>query len=91
LIRFSFQTLHDLRNRMFGLSASGGVERIYGVELIKGRPLFDVAIHYAGTLCVLEGERARHSQMQARSASLACDTVGVHVVITMTGSRSSSR
>lgn len=52
------ESLHEIRNRMTGLSAIGGVERLYGVSLIGGRPPYDIAIHYAGELCVLEGEPA---------------------------------
>jgi light-regulated signal transduction histidine kinase (bacteriophytochrome)/CheY-like chemotaxis protein len=52
------ESLHEIRNRMTGLSATGGVERLYGVSLIHGRAPFDIAIHYAGELCVLEGEPA---------------------------------
>jgi light-regulated signal transduction histidine kinase (bacteriophytochrome)/CheY-like chemotaxis protein len=52
------ESLHEIRNRMTGLSATGGVERLYGVSLINGRAPFDIAIHYAGDLCVLEGEPA---------------------------------
>jgi light-regulated signal transduction histidine kinase (bacteriophytochrome)/CheY-like chemotaxis protein len=52
------EALHEIRNRMTGLTATGGVERLYGVPLINGRPPFDIAIHYAGDLCVLEGEPA---------------------------------
>jgi light-regulated signal transduction histidine kinase (bacteriophytochrome)/CheY-like chemotaxis protein len=52
------ESLHEVRNRMTGLSATGGVERLYGVPLINGRPPFDIAIHYSGDLCVLEGEPA---------------------------------
>jgi light-regulated signal transduction histidine kinase (bacteriophytochrome) len=52
------ESLHEIRNRMTGLSATGGVERLYGVSLINGRAPFDIAIHYAGDLWVLEGEPA---------------------------------
>jgi light-regulated signal transduction histidine kinase (bacteriophytochrome) len=52
------EALHDIRNRMSGLAASRGIERIYGVTLIKGRHPFDLAVHYAGDSCVLEGEPA---------------------------------
>jgi light-regulated signal transduction histidine kinase (bacteriophytochrome) len=48
------ESLHDIRNRMAGLSITGGVERIYGLKLVAGRPPFDIAIHYAGGQCVLE-------------------------------------
>jgi light-regulated signal transduction histidine kinase (bacteriophytochrome) len=52
------ESLHEIRNRMTGLSATGGVERLYGVSLISGRAPFDLAIHEAGELWVLEGEPA---------------------------------
>jgi light-regulated signal transduction histidine kinase (bacteriophytochrome)/CheY-like chemotaxis protein len=50
------ESLHEIRNRMAGLSIAGGVERMYGIKLIEGRSLFDVAVHYAGDLIVLEAE-----------------------------------
>jgi light-regulated signal transduction histidine kinase (bacteriophytochrome)/CheY-like chemotaxis protein len=52
------ESLHDIRNRMLGLSLSGGIERMYGVSLVKGRTPFDIAVHYAGDLIVFEGEPA---------------------------------
>jgi len=62
------ESLHEMRNRMTGLSITGGVERIYGVKLVDGRPPFDIAIHYAGDLIVLEGEPAGlDSRMDAAS------------------------
>src|SRR5271170_3612179 len=62
------ESLHEIRNRMAGLSMTGGVERMYGVELIAGHSPFDIAVHYAGDLCVLEGEPAGlDSRMDAAS------------------------
>jgi light-regulated signal transduction histidine kinase (bacteriophytochrome) len=55
---FEREALHDIRNRMTGLAATAGTERLYGIELLAGRPRFDVAVHYAGNLCILEGEPA---------------------------------
>ena len=52
------EALHDMRNRMSGLSVTGGIERMYGVKLVEDRGSFDIAIHYAAELCVLEGEPA---------------------------------
>ncbi len=52
------EALHDIRNRLTGLFGSGGTERMYGVELIVGLPRLDLAVHYSGKLCVLEGELA---------------------------------
>src|ERR1700722_1956995 len=62
------ESLHEIRNRMMGLSATGGVERLYGISLVGGRAPFDIAIHYAEELCVLEGEPAgSDSRMDAAS------------------------
>ena len=62
------ESLHEIRNRMAGLFSAGGVERMYGVKLVEGRQSFDIAIHYAEELCVLEGEPAGlDSRMDAAS------------------------
>ena len=62
------EALHEIRNRMIGLAATGGIERLYAVPLMAGRPPFDIAIHYIGDLCVLEGEPAGlDSRMDAAS------------------------
>ncbi len=62
------ESLHEMRNRMAGLAMAGGVERMYGIKLVEGRSPFDIAIHYAGDLCVLEGEPAGlDSRMDAAS------------------------
>ena len=52
------EALHDIRNRMIGLSAAGSTERLYRIELIGGRPHLDLAIHYSGNFFILEGELA---------------------------------
>ena len=52
------ECLHELRNRLHGLSAGGAIERIYGMELMLGKPPLDIAVHYAGRECVIEGELA---------------------------------
>jgi light-regulated signal transduction histidine kinase (bacteriophytochrome)/CheY-like chemotaxis protein len=49
------QALHDIRNRMGLLVAAQGIERLYGVRLVPGKR-FDIAVHYANSLIVLEGE-----------------------------------
>jgi light-regulated signal transduction histidine kinase (bacteriophytochrome) len=62
------ESLHEIRNRLVGLSIAGGVERMYGIKLVEGRAPFDLAIHYAGDQCVLEGEPAGlDSRMDAAS------------------------
>jgi light-regulated signal transduction histidine kinase (bacteriophytochrome)/CheY-like chemotaxis protein len=55
---FDPEVLHDIRNRMTGLSMSGLTERLFGIALVAGGRLFDIAVHYAGRLCILEGEPA---------------------------------
>jgi light-regulated signal transduction histidine kinase (bacteriophytochrome)/CheY-like chemotaxis protein len=52
------ETLHDIRNRLTGLASLGGTERLYGIRLVAGLPLLDLAIHYSGAICVMEGEPA---------------------------------
>src|ERR1700679_4854 len=62
------ESLHEIRNRMTGLLMTGGVERMYGVKLVDGRSPFDIAVHYSGDHCVLEGEPAGlDSRMDAAS------------------------
>jgi light-regulated signal transduction histidine kinase (bacteriophytochrome) len=62
------ESLHSIRNRISGLSLTGGVERMYGMVLVKDRAPFDIAVHYAGDLIVLEGELAGlDSRMDAAS------------------------
>jgi light-regulated signal transduction histidine kinase (bacteriophytochrome)/CheY-like chemotaxis protein len=68
------EALHDIRNRITGLSSTGGTERMYGVNLIESRPRVDIAIHYAGHLWILEGEAARLDS-QADAASLVRSTM----------------
>jgi light-regulated signal transduction histidine kinase (bacteriophytochrome) len=53
-----FDALHEIRNRLHGLAASGAVERIYGLKMAAHRPALDLAIHYVGATCVIEGELA---------------------------------
>jgi light-regulated signal transduction histidine kinase (bacteriophytochrome) len=63
------ESLHAIRNRMTGLLLTGGNERLYGVSLFTGQPPFDIAVHYADGLCVLEGEPAG-SDSRTDAASL---------------------
>ena len=46
---------HDLRNRMAMLFTTGS-ERLFDVKLMKDRPMFDIYVHFAGELLILEGE-----------------------------------
>ena len=50
------QALHELRNRMTFLVSTQGVERLYEVALMPGRPRLDIAVHISDSMIVLEGE-----------------------------------
>jgi light-regulated signal transduction histidine kinase (bacteriophytochrome) len=52
------EALHDIRNRLYGMATSGAVERLYGVELVLGRPHLDLAVHRVAETWILEGEPA---------------------------------
>ncbi|MGA1798980.1 HWE histidine kinase domain-containing protein [Sphingomonas sp. 4RDLI-65] len=61
--------LHDVRNRLAGLSGNNGTERLYGVRLTTDRRLFDLAMHYSGDVLILEGEPCSSDQ-PAEAATL---------------------
>ncbi|WP_380787107.1 HWE histidine kinase domain-containing protein [Sphingomonas sp. R86521] len=48
--------LHDVRNRLAGLSPNSGTERLFGVRMTVGHRLFDLALHYSGEVLIIEGE-----------------------------------
>jgi light-regulated signal transduction histidine kinase (bacteriophytochrome) len=50
------ETLHDIRNRMLALFFTRGTERLFGVQLRDGYPLFDVAVHHSAPFYILEAE-----------------------------------
>lgn len=64
-------TLHDIRNRMVFMRGRQGVERLYKKLLIADRPPFDIAVHYSGSLFVLEGETSRMDD-ELDANSLVC-------------------
>ncbi|WP_426051912.1 HWE histidine kinase domain-containing protein [Brevundimonas sp. SL161] len=61
--------LHDIRNRLTMLHPATGSERLYDLRLTSDGCLFDVAIHYAGDLLVIEGEPSG-AETQLNAASL---------------------
>lgn len=72
---FSHSALHEIRNRLTMLHPATGSERLYDLDLLgDGRP-FDVAIHYAGDLLVIEGEPSG-VETQMNAASLVRSMVG---------------
>ena len=50
------EALHDIRNRMLPLFFTRGSERLFGVKLREGYPLFDLAVHHSAPYYILEGE-----------------------------------
>ncbi len=61
---FAEEAIHAIRNRMTMLRGPDAVERMSGVELIAGR-LFDLAVHFAGDIVILEAEPARGDDVEA--------------------------
>ena len=60
------EALHGVRNRLAMLHPATGSERLYDVRLRPGGGLFDLAVHYAGDLLVIEGEPSgAETQMSA--------------------------
>jgi light-regulated signal transduction histidine kinase (bacteriophytochrome)/CheY-like chemotaxis protein len=53
---FTPAALHEIRNRISMLRGADAVERLYGVDLIAGRPPFDLALHFSGQAIVIEAE-----------------------------------
>jgi light-regulated signal transduction histidine kinase (bacteriophytochrome)/ActR/RegA family two-component response regulator len=59
--------LHDIRNRMHVLGATGS-ERLFDLGLVKGMPHVDLAIHFEGDLLIIEGEWTQKAErMEAAS------------------------
>ncbi len=52
------KTLHELRNRVAMLRGPDAVERLYDIELTRGGPHYDVAVHLSGALIIVEAEPA---------------------------------
>lgn len=63
----SAEAIHTLRNRITLLRGPDSVERIFSLALIEGGAVFDVAVHFAGPLVVIEAEPASHDEMEASS------------------------
>ncbi|NML11917.1 GAF domain-containing protein [Sphingobium sp. AR-3-1] len=61
------EAIHALRNRITLLRGPDSVERLFSIPLIAGGPTFDVAVHFSGSLVVVEAEPAAHDEMEASS------------------------
>ncbi|MFC4593861.1 HWE histidine kinase domain-containing protein [Sphingobium tyrosinilyticum] len=64
---FRGEAIHSLRNRITLLRGPDAVERIFSLILIDGFPPFDIAVHFSGSLVVIEAEPARADEMEATS------------------------
>ena len=64
---FSADAIHSLRNRITLLRGPDAVERIFSLVLIDGIKPFDIAVHFSGSLVVIEAEPAFADEMEATS------------------------
>jgi light-regulated signal transduction histidine kinase (bacteriophytochrome) len=64
---FRAEAIHSLRNRITLLRGPDAVERIFSLTLIDGVQPFDVAVHFSGSLVVIEAEPASADEMEASS------------------------
>lgn len=53
---FTQQAVHTLRNRLAVIRGADTVERIFGLVLRDGGSAFDIALHLAGSVIVIEAE-----------------------------------
>ncbi|HKY82466.1 MAG TPA: HWE histidine kinase domain-containing protein [Sphingobium sp.] len=64
---FLSDAIHALRNRITLLRGPDSVERVFSLTLIEGRGPFDIAVHFSGSLVVIEAEPASADEMEATS------------------------
>ncbi|WP_022681998.1 HWE histidine kinase domain-containing protein [Sphingobium bisphenolivorans] len=64
---FRGEAIHSLRNRITLLRGPDAVERAFSLTLIDGLPPFDVAVHFSGSLVVIEAEPASADELEASS------------------------
>ena len=62
---FCEQAIHAMRNRLTMLRGADAVERIFGLELIKGRGRFDLGVHFCGDGVIVEAEPATGDDVEA--------------------------
>ncbi|MBR0967636.1 GAF domain-containing protein [Bradyrhizobium diazoefficiens] len=53
---FSPAAIEIIRNRVDQLSGPDATERVFGVEIQPGKPLYDLSIHFSGVYLVVEAE-----------------------------------
>ncbi|GGE14165.1 signal transduction histidine kinase [Polymorphobacter glacialis] len=59
------QALHTLRNQAAYLRETDEIHRLFAIELIAGRPPFDIAMHRSGDAIVIEAEPAMLDEREA--------------------------
>ena len=62
---FTEKSLHAIRNRIALLRGPDAVERLFNQVLVEGRPAFDVALHFAGDVIIIEAEPAIEEEMES--------------------------
>ena len=53
---FSGGAIETIRNRVDQLGGPDSTERVFGVEIQPGKPLYDLSIHFSGAYLVIEAE-----------------------------------
>ncbi|MBC9883667.1 GAF domain-containing protein [Bradyrhizobium sp. INPA01-394B] len=53
---FSAAAIEIIRNRVDQLGGPDSTERVFGVEIQPGKPLYDLSIHFSGAYLVVEAE-----------------------------------
>ena len=64
---FRDDAIHSLRNRITLLRGPDAVERMFSLVLIDGIQPFDIAVHFSGSLVVIEAEPAFADEIEATS------------------------
>jgi light-regulated signal transduction histidine kinase (bacteriophytochrome)/CheY-like chemotaxis protein len=66
----SGKTMHTLRNRLSIMRGPDVVERLFGIELSEGGPLFDIAIHMSDDQVVIEAEPSQEGAQGGSPVSI---------------------
>ncbi len=88
---FAHDVEHTLRNLASRLRGADAIERMFGLGLLAGGPLFDVAVHWSGRTLVIEAEPAIGGAVDAamlvRSMIFRLDQVGPMATFLREGAR----
>jgi light-regulated signal transduction histidine kinase (bacteriophytochrome) len=64
------KALHTMRNRLILVRGPDVVERIFGIALVDGGALFDIALHLSGDQIILEGEPSQDTSQGGSTMSI---------------------